>query len=249
MADKRNDFIQWMSRQQKGYGKFYTQNTINSYCSALKNSSAKLSQLPSGIQKDLFEYSDTNEFLKVKAIIEKQPDFDEVDIAAGHRAFSAGMELFQRFLQDSPKTKIRYWTFKHKPGTGGNARPILSWVKDKNFAAMQYEYNIQATGPVTANWNAALKIREGDIIFLRGDDCVHAYGRVIPPRKKADIILSINDFVEKKDAGKYLSTEYDKVITFKESDVFYEDFNLPDRYERDNPWGQWINGSTIMIEE
>ncbi|MDR1748867.1 MAG: hypothetical protein LBR47_07390 [Spirochaetaceae bacterium] len=109
MSDLRDEFKRWMGRQQKDNGKPYSPNTITTYCQALKNAADKLSHLPIDIRKNLFEYTDIHEFLKAEAVIKQQPDFDEIDTAAGHKSFSAGMNMYEKFLQERNKKEVNRW--------------------------------------------------------------------------------------------------------------------------------------------
>ena len=133
----------------------------------------------------------------------------------------------------------KYWTFKHKPGPNGSvyAQNIVKNAISLNSALMQYEYKHQVPNMVTLNWNRVQEVQEGDYIFLRGDSCIYAVGKVIRPRKKADKILSIEKIIQDKNHGEYLSGKCIDCIHFEESDVFYED--LSDGKE--NNWGQRID--------
>jgi Cdc6-like AAA superfamily ATPase len=132
----------------------------------------------------------------------------------------------------------KYWTFKHKPGTEGGADAI-GFVKraiELNSAIMQYEYGIQETRMVTLNWNKIKEVQEGDIIFLRGDSNVHAYGMVVRPRKNPDKTLSIKEIIRKKSHDNYSSADFDGCIHFSDSEVFYEDLS-----DGEDGWGQRID--------
>ena len=132
-----------------------------------------------------------------------------------------------------------YWTFKHKPGTdGGNdAFKIVEEAKALNCVLMQYEYEHQKQDKVTLNWNRIKEVKEGDYIFLRGDKNIYAFGIAVKPRKKADIILNMQQIINDKSNGKYKSGDYDGCIHFNDSDVFYEDLYIN---KLDN-WGQRID--------
>lgn len=133
---------------------------------------------------------------------------------------------------------IRYWTFKHKPGSEANETGskdyVLQAVRD-NYAFMQYEYGLhQKTKMVTQNWNRMLEVKEGDVIFLRGDERIYAFGHAIRPRLKPNITLEAKKIIKDNDES-YNSSNYRGVIHFNDSDVFYE--NL-DGIEN---WGQRID--------
>lgn len=91
-------FKKWMAKQQKSTGDFYSSATIGAYASALKNATAKLKGLD-GIWTNLFKYTDLDEFENISQQILDAPDFEEVDIAAGNRAYSNGIKMYKRFLK------------------------------------------------------------------------------------------------------------------------------------------------------
>ena len=95
----KSEFKNWMEMQKKSDGNSYSSNTINSYITALKNASAKL-QID-GIEKsDLFYYTTAEDFDAVHDILVSAPNFNEVDLAAGNKAYSCGMVLYERFLEE-----------------------------------------------------------------------------------------------------------------------------------------------------
>ena len=72
---------------------------------------------------------------------------------------------------------MNYWTFKHKPGGASNEKEAKEYVETAiklNAAIMQYEYDRQETSKVTQNWRKVQEIKEGDYIFLRGDENIYA---------------------------------------------------------------------------
>ena len=88
---------------------------------------------------------------------------------------------------------IRYWVFKHKPGSDADENSSKEFVIKairNNYAFMQYEYGLQDAGKVTQNWNRVLEIKEGDVLFLRGADRIYAYGHAIKPRLQGKIMLN-----------------------------------------------------------
>ena len=131
-----------------------------------------------------------------------------------------------------------YWTFKHKPGTDGGSKAIeyVERAIFNNSALMQYEYGSEKTRQVTQNWKKIKEIQAGDIIFLRGDENIHAVGQVISPRKQPDKTISIDEIIKNKSHGKYLSGKYEGCIHFQDSEVFYEDLS-----EGKEGWGQRID--------
>lgn len=135
-------------------------------------------------------------------------------------------------------SNIKYWVFKHKPGRNASEVESFDYVLQavkNNYAFMQYEYGMEDTGKVTQNWNKILEIEEGDVIFLRGDARIYAFGHAIRPRLQADIELNAKEIIRKREHGKYNSSEYRGIIHFSDSDVFYE--NL----DGEEQWGQRID--------
>lgn len=133
---------------------------------------------------------------------------------------------------------IRYWTFKHKPGEKANedkCKELILQAVRNNYVFMQYEYGFEDTRKVTQNWNRVREVSEGDVIFLRGDKNIYAYGYAIRPRLEADIKLKMQDIIYKRDHGEYKSSNYSGIIHFEDSDVFYE--NL----DGEENWGQRID--------
>ena len=129
---------------------------------------------------------------------------------------------------------MNYWTFKHKPGPKGgkSAMDYVEWARNLQAAIMHYEYGPPDKGndpsKVTLNWSRLLKIRKGDVIFLRGDTHIHAYGTAIEPRKNPDKKVSARDIINANDS-EYTSRNYEGCIHFTEKDVvFYQDFT-PDK--------------------
>ena len=136
-------------------------------------------------------------------------------------------------------SEIRYWTFKHKPGETANedkCKNLILQAIQNNYVFMQYEYGgSENKSKVTQNWNRMLEVSEGDVIFLRGNTKIYAYGYAIRPRLKADIKLKMQDIINNKDHGEFNSSDYRGIIHFEDSDVFYE--NL----DGEENWGQRID--------
>ena len=152
------------------------------------------------------------------------------------------VEKWQSVLTDiayeySPKFKRSYWCWKHKEGDAGPYKEIVDTALEINAAIMQFEskYQIQNNGAmVTQNWEVARKIKEGDIVFLRGDTDIYAYGTVIMPRKAPTVpIMKINDNY----GGKVYNSGNSKDVVVFEDMPFYEDFS--DGYEQN--WGQRVD--------
>jgi hypothetical protein len=106
------DFQTWMKKQKKSNGESYSPNTINAYTSALKNATAKL-ELGDSINADLFFYTSFDEFEVARQIILAAPNFDEIDMAAGNKAYSNGMILYARFLKEQGEPSA--WIFQGNP--------------------------------------------------------------------------------------------------------------------------------------
>ena len=106
------DFQAWMKKQKKSNGESYSPNTINAYTTALKNATASLG-LDDSVYSDLFYYTSTDEFEAAHEIILAAPDFDEVDAAAGNKAYSNGMVLYGRFLKELGEPSA--WIFQGNP--------------------------------------------------------------------------------------------------------------------------------------
>ncbi|WEG11156.1 hypothetical protein PU629_13360 [Pullulanibacillus sp. KACC 23026] len=68
------------------------------YTNALKNSTSKLN-LNEIEHTDLFYYTAYANFAKAYDLIKRVPNFKEVDKAAGKNAYSNGMKLYLRFLE------------------------------------------------------------------------------------------------------------------------------------------------------
>jgi hypothetical protein len=138
---------------------------------------------------------------------------------------------------------MSYWTFKHKPGKNGGADSIeyVERAVKLNSGIMQYEYDHEdSKAQVSRTWNAALKVKPDDYIFLMGNFIIYAIGKVISPRKKADIILNARNVIHKNSHEMYSSNEgYTGCIHFEDSPAFYEDLNGEDC--DGEFWGQRID--------
>jgi MoxR-like ATPase len=105
-------FQNWMRRQKKSNGEPYKSNTITAYTNSLKNATSKLNldDLP---ETDLFHITSVPAFEKVYKTITSAPNFHEVDLAAGNKAYSNGLVLFSRFLKDLEEPSC--WVFQGNP--------------------------------------------------------------------------------------------------------------------------------------
>ncbi len=108
----KSDFQAWMKKQRKSNGESYSPNTINAYTTALKNATGRLG-LGNSVYPDLFYYSSTEEFEVAHSIILDAPNFEEVDIAAGNKAYSNGMVIYARFLKELGEPSA--WIFQGNP--------------------------------------------------------------------------------------------------------------------------------------
>ena len=137
-----------------------------------------------------------------------------------------------------PKHEQKYWVFRH---SGTNLEnPFEQFGKQHSFAYSQYEVGVQVR-TAKKNLNQLIEVQEGDILFFTGENQdIYAYGRVIKPRAKADLIVDRNqvfDITHENYPG--------RVIQFKGL-PFYNDYkNNP--LNDDEAWGQridvdcWIN--------
>jgi hypothetical protein len=140
---------------------------------------------------------------------------------------------------------MAYWTFKHKPGINASeydSRQFVEKAIKLNCAIMQFEYSFQDQGKVTQNWNKIQEIKEGDFIFLRGNEKVYAVGKVIKPRKKADAILNARKIITEKKHKEFLSGEFNGIVHFEDCLVFYEDLSSGEVED----WGQRIDVQSWM---
>ena len=112
VTNLRSEFQEWMKKQKKQNGESYSRNTISAYTSALKNSTSKL-ELKDSVFSDLFFYTSLEDFEAAKKIILKAPNFDEIDNAAGNKAYSNGMILYARFLKELGEPSA--WIFQGNP--------------------------------------------------------------------------------------------------------------------------------------
>ncbi|MDL2226932.1 AAA family ATPase [Deltaproteobacteria bacterium OttesenSCG-928-M10] len=109
-------FKKWMAKQPKSNGEPYSLATVGAYAGALKNATAKLKGLD-GIWTNLFKYTDYEEFENIRQQILDAPNFEEVDVAAGNKAYSNGIKMYKRFLKDmeSPEPEVQPGSSSHIP--------------------------------------------------------------------------------------------------------------------------------------
>ncbi|MBS4025651.1 MAG: EVE domain-containing protein [Clostridia bacterium] len=114
MSEKylKTAFQNWMRNQKKSNGEPYKSGTIIAYTNALKNATSKLN-LGEATKTDLFYYTNSESFDEVYNIITSAPNFQEVDIAAGNKAYSNGMILYAKFLKEMSEPAC--WIFQRNP--------------------------------------------------------------------------------------------------------------------------------------
>ena len=118
--------------------------------------------------------------------------------------------------------------------------PIKNCLEYK-YVCMQYEYTIQLeNSAISERWNKFKGIKEGDVIFLRGNNKIYAWGYAIKPRfDKGNLektTVNCQQIINANNHGKYMSSKYRGYIQFDDCEVFYE--NLEDGR---NKWGQRID--------
>ncbi|WKA58294.1 AAA family ATPase [Planococcus shenhongbingii] len=108
----KKPFQAWMTKQKKSNGEPYKTGTINAYTNALRNSSAKL-QLKELPQTDLFHITSFEQFKKIHNMLKSAPNFEEIDIKAGNKAYSNSMVLYSKFLKELEEPAV--WIFQGNP--------------------------------------------------------------------------------------------------------------------------------------
>lgn len=98
-SNLKDEFVIWMGKQKKSNGQPYKQGTITAYTISLKNSTAKFGKLDIR-STDLFNYDTFEEFEKIHNLLKTQPNFEEIDLSAGNKAYSNGMKMYLRFLKE-----------------------------------------------------------------------------------------------------------------------------------------------------
>lgn len=119
-----SEFLEWIKTQKSQHGKPFSPNTINQYSGALKTRCKELIDLNLP-QPDLFYQSDAAAFKELRNKVEKSIYFEKVNLKAGNGSFSAGMELYEKFLnereaEDIPlivveDKKTNYWWLNANP--------------------------------------------------------------------------------------------------------------------------------------
>lgn len=106
------DFQSWMKKQRKSTGDRYSSNMVNAYTTALKNATGKLG-LGDAVYSDLFYYTSFDDFLAARNLILASDRFDEVNQAAGNKAYSNGMVMYEQFLKELGEPSA--WIFQGNP--------------------------------------------------------------------------------------------------------------------------------------
>jgi MoxR-like ATPase len=93
-----DDFIEWMTAQRKSNGEPYSSNVIKgNYRRALKKACSELTDIEIE-QSDLFFQTNASEFKKLHDAIRQSKFFDEISRKYNNYAFSAAMNLYEKFL-------------------------------------------------------------------------------------------------------------------------------------------------------
>lgn len=121
----RTTFETWMRSQNKSTGDHFAPGTVNAYSIALRNATAKL-KLADVNQTDLFTYTTLVSFESIRNIIINAPNFNEVDILAGNKAYSNGMTMYAKFLKEMSEPAC--WIFQGNP----KYYDVLGAVNDLN---------------------------------------------------------------------------------------------------------------------
>lgn len=108
----KSDFQAWMKKQKKSNGENYSANTITAYTTQLKNATARLGLGPA-VFSNLFYYTSYDEFEAAQQAILAAPNFEEIDAAAGNKAYSNGMVQYARFLKELGEPSA--WIFQGNP--------------------------------------------------------------------------------------------------------------------------------------
>ncbi|NCC59270.1 MAG: EVE domain-containing protein, partial [Synergistales bacterium] len=135
----QSDFKAWMRRQEKNDGSRYSLNSINEYSTLLKNGPWKL-DLGNDVLPNLFFYTSAGEFEEARKKILASPDFPAVDEMTRNNAFTYGMELYGRFLQELGEP--RCWIFQGNPEYYDIAGAIAS-SDTMTWAVNQYPKQIK----------------------------------------------------------------------------------------------------------
>jgi 5-methylcytosine-specific restriction protein B len=103
--DRRKAFSEWLGKQSKEDGEYYSPNTVISYASSLSTATGKLK----GITLDtdnLYEIDSAETFNKIKELILGAVNFDDVNKAAGNRAFQYALDYYEKYLMQQQSTSV-----------------------------------------------------------------------------------------------------------------------------------------------
>jgi len=139
-------FQNWMRRQKKSNGELYKSNTITAYTNSLKNATAKLNINPL-TETDLFHITSVVAFEEAYKRITSAPNFHEVDLAAGNKAYSNALSLYSRFLKELAEPSC--WVFQGNP----KYYDVIGAVHDLNTI----------TWAVNQNYK---QIKKGDKVYI-----------------------------------------------------------------------------------
>lgn len=124
---------------------------------------------------------------------------------------------------------------------------ILEHGLEENLWLMQYQYNAQRTGLVTANWNVVGKTKVGDwcVAYLKGPR-FYAIGRIVAPRKSVTHYDTIQRTVDEKEHH-----YKDGIVHYTDASAFYEDFTDEWEYrtQENGRWVVWKYPQRIDVEE
>lgn len=143
----RKEFQAWMHKQKKSNGAKYSPNTITAYTNAIKNATVKLN-LGDLKNTDLFTITSLEEFKEIHSYITSAPNFEEVDRAAGNKAYSNGMIMYRKFLEDISKNN-NLDEFKHD----NYDRKETSLARKSNKLIEKKRYWIYAPGQGSNMWD------------------------------------------------------------------------------------------------
>lgn len=165
-------FKKWIEKQKKEDGSPYSTNTINSYISALKLSPSKLEIEPE-YKKSIFLYVNSDEYQEAKDKILSASNFESVNQAAGNKAFSCGMILYEKFLNDNQHKKI--WKLSH--GLDDFSEEDIDDYLKKSIVCVHKDTGSKARSSLPQGVSFTDKVSPGDIFYLcRGNQRIILIG-------------------------------------------------------------------------
>lgn len=199
----REDFVKWISTQTKPNGEQYTSNTVTAYVNALKNACRNLSDVDF-IQPDLFFQTDAQDFTELKTTIRNSGYYESVNIKAGNGAFSAGMNLYEKFLSEREEGIAVPPNSSAASAISANPSTLSSQVSDVQYwayspgANASYWDEFYSKGIMGIGWDEV-----GDLKHLQSrEQIIERMGEVYPEKTtfKNDS-LALWDFVSKMRIG------------------------------------------------